>query len=506
MTFPDYRHEVEHAMVYDLAIKTPLVHARKFSAQFGHTVHFKREELQPVFSFKLRGAFNKMAHLAPEQRLRGVICASAGNHAQGVALSAKHFGCPALIVMPVTTPLVKVMAVQQHGAQTVLFGESYSDAYQHALTLEQEQGLTFVHPFDDPLIIAGQGTIAREILEQHPNKIDAIFVPIGGGGLLAGIAAYIKAVAPHIRVIGVQTLDSNAMYLSKQKGERVALSEVGLFADGTAVKQVGAETFRIVNELVDDIILVDTDILCAGILDAYNETRMILEPSGALSVAGVRIYAERYPERQNETLIAITSGANMNFDRLRFVAERAELGEAREAIFAVTMPEERGSFLRFCALLDGRNMTEFNYRMSDTRAAHVFVGIAIRHRNDQHALMQNFSQAGFDALDISQDELAKLHLRHMIGGKSALVTEECLYRFEFPEKPGALLNFLNKMAPSWNISLFHYRNHGADVGRVLVGIQVPANERNQLAQFIQTLGYVAVDETHNLVYRLFLGQ
>jgi threonine dehydratase len=499
----DYLQKILNARVYDVAVETPLDPARSLSRRLGNQVLLKREDQQSVFSFKLRGAYNKMAHLPPEALARGVICASAGNHAQGVALSARRMSCKAVIVMPVTTPRLKVDAVHALGAELVLHGDSYSDAYLQALQLEQAEGYTFVHPFDDPDVIAGQGTIAMEILRQHQGPIDAVFVPIGGGGLIAGMAAYIKAVRPQVKVIGVQTVDSDAMLRSVRAGRRVALADVGLFADGTAVKQVGAETFRLARALVDDYVLVDTDAVCAAIKDMFQDTRSILEPSGALGVAACKQYAEAH-KLKGRTLVAVASGANMNFDRLRFVAERAEFGEQREALFAVTIPEERGSFRRFCELVGPRAVTEFNYRISDAQAAHVFVGIAIGRRDEAERIARNFKRHGFATVNLTDDELAKEHVRHMVGGHSDLARDERLFRFVFPERPGALMRFLAAMHPGWNISLFHYRNQGADYGRILVGIQVPAADEGAFRSFLQTLAYPCVDESANPVYRLFL--
>jgi threonine dehydratase len=504
----DYLQKILTARVYDVAIESPLDLAPNLSQRMGNRIYFKREDMQSVFSFKLRGAYNKMAHLTPAQLKHGVICASAGNHAQGVALGAKRLGCRAVIVMPTTTPSVKVDAVKARGGEVVLFGDSYSDAYQHALTLEKKLKLTFVHPFDDPYVIAGQGTIGMEILRQHPQPIHAIFVAIGGGGLISGVAAYVKAVRPDIKVIGVQTTESDAMARSVKAGRRVTLSDVGLFADGTAVKLVGEETFRLTKQLVDDIIVVDTDAVCAALKDVFQDTRSILEPSGALAVAGAKAYVERASQSKkpvkNETLITVTSGANMNFDRLRYVSERAEVGEAREALFAVTIPEERGSFKRFCELVGPRSVTEFNYRISDAKEAHVFVGIQIANRDESGKIHKNFEKHGFKTIDLTHDELSKLHLRHLVGGKSPLAHDELLYRFEFPERPGALMRFLNSMAPNWNISLFHYRSQGGDVGRILVGLQVPKKEMKAFRDFLSTLGYKHLDESTNPVYKLFL--
>ncbi|WP_425334595.1 threonine ammonia-lyase, biosynthetic [Paucibacter sediminis] len=498
-----YLQRILNAKVYDVAIETSLDPAKNLSKRLGNKVLLKREDQQPVFSFKLRGAYNKMVHLSRQQLDKGVICASAGNHAQGVALSAKKLGCRAVIVMPVTTPKVKIDAVQSHGGEAVLFGDSYSDAYGHALELEKAQGLTFVHPFDDPDVIAGQGTVAVELLRQHQGPIDAIFVAIGGGGLISGVAAYIKAVRPEIKVIGVQTKDSDAMARSVKAGKRVQLADVGLFSDGTAVKLVGEETFRITRALVDDFVLVDTDAVCAAIKDVFEDTRSILEPAGALGVAAVKQYVKD-KGCKGQTFIAITCGANMNFDRLRFVAERAEVGEQREALFAVTIPEERGSFKRFCELIGPRSVTEFNYRISDAERAHVFVGLAVHKRDEADKLARTLEKQGFATENLTDNELAKLHIRHMVGGRTELARNERLYRFIFPERPGALMRFLSSMHPNWNISLFHYRNQGADYGRILVGIQVPRGDNAALREFLETLNYPFVDETNNPVYRLFL--
>jgi len=470
----DYLKRILTARVYDVAEETPLEYAPTLSQRMNNRMYFKREDMQSVFSFKLRGAYNKMANLTPEQLKRGVICASAGNHAQGVALSASRLGCRALVVMPTTTPQVKVDAVKARGGasvEVVLHGDSYTDAYNHALLLEKEQRLTFVHPFDDPDVIAGQGTIGMEILRQHSGPIHAIFVAIGGGGLVAGVGAYVKAVRPDIKVIGVQTIDSDAMARSLKAGQRVTLNDVGLFSDGTAVRLVGEETFRIAKEVVDEIIIVDTDAICAAIQDVFQDTRSILEPAGALAVAGAKAYVERSQMAKNpvkgETLVAVACGANMNFDRLRFVAERAELGESREA--------------------------------------HIFVGVQVGSRSESGLLARTFEEHDFRTLDLTHDELAKLHIRHLVGGKSAQAQDELLYRFEFPERPGALMRFLDSMAPNWNISLFHYRNQGGDVGRILVGLQVPAAEMEEFRQFLATLGYRYWDESSNPVYKLFLG-
>jgi threonine dehydratase len=499
----DYLKRILTARVYDVAEETALHSARVLSRRLGNHVLLKREDQQPVFSFKLRGAFNKMAHLSAQQRARGVICASAGNHAQGVALAARKLGCSATIVMPVTTPRVKIDAVHALGAEVVLHGDSYSDAYQRALELERDEGRNFVHPFDDPDVIAGQGTIAMELLRQHQGPIDAVFVAIGGGGLISGVAAYIKAVRPEIRVIGVQTTDSDAMVRSVRAGRRLQLDDVGLFSDGTAVKLVGKETFRLTRALVDDYLTVDTDEVCAAIKDVFQDTRCVLEPAGALGVAGIKRYVEQ-GRIKGQTLVTITCGANMNFDRLRFVAERAEFGERREALFAVTIPEERGSFKRFCELIGPRSVTEFNYRISDERVAHVFVGLAIARRDEADRIERIFVRHRFPTVNLTDDELAKEHVRHMVGGRSELARDERLFRFVFPERPGALMRFLAAMDPSWNISLFHYRNQGADYGRILVGLQVPAADERAFQRFLRTLHYAVVEESANPVYRLFL--
>ena len=505
----NYLLNILNARVYDVAEETPLEAAPSLSRRMGCRVLFKREDTQPVFSFKLRGAYNKMAHLSAEQRARGVIAASAGNHAQGVALAAQTLGCRAVIVMPVTTPTVKVQAVRNRGAEIILHGDSYSDAHDHALTLQQAQGLTFVHPFDDPDVIAGQGTVGMEILRQHPDPIDAVFVAVGGGGLVAGVAAFIKALRPETLVIGVQTEDSDAMAQSLERGERVTLAEVGLFSDGTAVKRVGEETFRLAKDLVDEMVRVDTDAVCAAIKDVYEDTRAIQEPAGALAVAGLKAWVARAgalgPNGKPRTLVAITCGANMNFDRLRFVSERSEIGEGREAIFAVTIPEARGSFKRFCGLLGQHNVTEFNYRIADAKQAHIFLGLQLSEPSEAQAIARQLQAAGFAALDLSNDEVAKAHLRHLVGGHSDLAREERLYRFEFPERPGALMRFLSAMNPSWNISLFHYRNHGADYGRILVGLQVPKADEADFQNFLSQLGYPHWDESNHPAYQLFLG-
>jgi len=500
----DYLQKILTAKVYDVAIESALELAPTLSRRLGNRVLLKREDQQPVFSFKLRGAYNKMAHLSVAERAHGVVAASAGNHAQGVALAAQRLACKETIVMPVTTPSIKIAAVEARGARVVLHGDSYSDAYEHALALQKKSGATFVHPYDDPDVIAGQGTIAVEILRQWQGPIDAIFVAIGGGGLISGIASYVKRVRPEIKVIGVQPVDSDAMARSLAAGRRVKLDHVGLFADGVAVKQVGKETFRICRELVDEIVLVDTDAICAALKDVFEDTRSILEPAGALSVAGVKAWCARHRVK-DRTFVAIACGANMNFDRLRFVAERAELGEAREAILAVTIPERPGSFREFCALLGKRSVTEFNYRYADSRLAHIFVGIEVANRHETAELLRQMHKRRIEAYDLSENEMAKLHVRHLVGGHAPAAEHEILYRFEFPERPGALIRFLDSMSQGWNISLFHYRNHGADHGRVLVGMQVPPADKADFAAFLARLGYHYVDETRNPAYRLFLG-
>ncbi|MBS4038387.1 MAG: threonine ammonia-lyase, biosynthetic [Hydrogenophaga sp.] len=512
LTPADYLKKILTARVYDVAVESDLQPATALSRRLHNTVLLKREDQQPVFSFKLRGAYNKIAHLTKEQLAKGVICASAGNHAQGVALSARKLGIRAVIVMPTTTPQVKIDAVKGFGGEVVLHGDSYSDAYTHALTLQKKQGLTFVHPFDDPDVIAGQGTIAMEMLRQlqslGTDRLDAVFVAIGGGGLISGVANYIKAIRPDIRVIGVQMTDSDAMMRSVGEGERVNLPDVGLFSDGTAVKLVGEETFRISRELVDEFMAVDTDAVCAAIKDVFIDTRSIVEPAGAMAVAAIKDYVARHKTR-GQTYAAILCGANMNFDRLRFVAERAEVGEEREALFAVTIPEERGSFRRFCETIGGlpggpRNVTEFNYRIHDGSKAHVFVGLTTHGKGESTKIAANLRRQGFETLDLTHDDLAKEHIRHMVGGHSPLAHDERLLRFVFPERPGALLKFLSLMRPTWNISLFHYRNQGADYGRILVGMQVPAKDHKAFDRFLDALGYPYVEETQNPVYRLFL--
>ncbi|HUG77796.1 MAG TPA: threonine ammonia-lyase, biosynthetic [Burkholderiales bacterium] len=499
----NYLERILTSRVYDVATESPLEVAPALSKRLGNTLLLKREDLQPVFSFKLRGAYNRMALLPRERLARGVIAASAGNHAQGVALAAQRLGCRAVIVMPVTTPRIKVDAVAARGAQVLLHGDSYDDAYRHAMRLKRRRRLAFVHPYDDPDVIAGQGTIGMEILRQHAGAIGAIFVPIGGGGLAAGIATYVKRVRPAIRMIGVEPVDADAMARSLKAGRRIRLEQVGLFADGVAVKQVGRETFRLCRKLLDEVVLVDTDAMCAAIKDVFEDTRVVLEPAGALAVAGAKAWVARHGAR-NRTLVAVASGANTNFDRLRFIAEEAELGEQREAVLAVTIPERPGSFKKFCARLGAKNITEFNYRIAGASAAHIFVGIEVEDRAQTARIVRNLRRHGLTTLDLSDNEMAKWHVRHMVGGRAPFAKNELLYRFEFPERPGALMRFLQNLRSDWNISLFHYRNHGADYGRVLVGIQVPDKEMGAFRRFLRALGYPYADETRNPAYRLFL--
>ncbi|WP_413163492.1 threonine ammonia-lyase, biosynthetic [Capilliphycus salinus ALCB114379] len=500
----NYLERILTARVYDVAQETPLEPAPNLSKRLNNKLLLKREDMQSVFSFKLRGAYNKMAQLPPDLLAVGVIAASAGNHAQGVALAARRLGTKAIIVMPVTTPQVKIDAVKARGGEVVLHGETFDEAYDYARQLEIEKGLTFIHPFNDPDVIAGQGTIGMEILRQYQQPIHAIFVAIGGGGLISGIAAYVKRLRPEIKIIGVEPVDADAMSQSLKAGHRVKLSQVGLFADGVAVREVGDETFRLCQQYLDEIILVGTDDTCAAIKDVFEDTRSILEPAGALAIAGAKAYVER-EKIKDKTLVAVACGANMNFDRLRFVAERAELGERREAIFAVTIPEKPGSLRKFCDCLGKRSLTEFNYRIAEEKEAHIFVGVQIENRADAVQLMESFEAQGLKTLDLTDNELVKLHLRHMVGGRSPLAHHELLYRFEFPERPGALMKFVASMSPNWNISLFHYRNNGSDYGRIVVGMQVPPQEMEQWQAFLDTLGYRYWDENQNPAYQLFLG-
>jgi len=497
---------IRSSRVYDVARKTALDAMGELSHRTGNHVLLKREDEQVSFSFKVRGAYNKMAHLSKEQLSRGVVTSSAGNHAQGVARAASVLACDATIVMPVSTPEVKVDAVRRFGGKRVtivLHGESYSDAHAHATTLVREESRTFVHPFDDPHVIAGQGTIAKEILEQHPAEIDAIFVAVGGGGLAAGIGSWVRSARPATRVIGVQAEGSSAMMRSLHEQERVRLDHVSLFSDGTAVKEVGALTMALCSQVLDDLVVVSTDEICAAISDVYADTRHLVEPAGALSLAGLKKVAASsgWVDRR---LVAVACGANMNFNRLRFVAERAEVGRHREAIFAVTIPEERGSFRALCRLLGNHDVTEFNYRMSDGDEAHILVGIETRSEEDREAMASVFRTAGLSALDLSDDELAKTHLRHMVGGRSESAKEELLYRFEFPERPGALMRFLSGIPSQWNISLFHYRGIGADYGDVLVGIQTARKDRVVLESYLSEVGFPFRFESDNPAYQLFL--
>jgi threonine dehydratase len=505
----DYLKRILRARVYDVAVESPLQPAGELSRRLDNQVLLKREDQQAVFSFKLRGAYNKIAQLSPEQLRRGVICASAGNHAQGVALAARRLGATAVIVMPVTAPQVKIEAVKGLGGTVVLHGESYTEAYAHALEIQEADGLTFVHPFDDPDVIAGQGTVGMEILRQHQGPLDAIFVPVGGGGLIAGVAAYVKAVRPEIRVIGVQTVDSDAMARSALARERVTLQEVGLFSDGTAVKHVGTETFRIASSLVDDYVTVDTDSICAAIKDVYTDTRSIVEPSGALAMAAVKQYVKRR-RTSGETYVVVLSGANMNFDRLRFVAERAEIGEEREGLLAVTIPESPGSLMGLCKSIGDlpgppRNITELKYRVCDSETASVLVGVTIHSAGEAARVAEELTQSGFAAHDLTGDELAKEHMRHMVGGRSPLAAGERVLQFVFPERPGALMRFLSLLLPAWNITMFHYRNQGADYGRVLVGLQASDAEEAAFRRVVDAVGYAYEELTTTPSYRLFLS-
>lgn len=501
----DYLKLIEQASVYDVAVTTPLELAANLSARLGNRILLKREDLQSIFSFKLRGAYNKLNSLDPEALQKGVICSSAGNHAQGVALAANRKGVRAVIVMPVTTPSIKVDAVRKLGGDVVLHGDSYDDAYAHAKQLESTQKLTFIHPFDDPHVIAGQGTIGREILEQATEDLHAVFVPVGGGGLIAGIATWIKSKNPAIRVVGVEPVDSTAMRDSLQAGSPVTLRHVGIFADGVAVRRVGDETFRLCREFVDEIVTVDTDQICAGIRDIFNDTRSIAEPAGALAVAGAKKYlADR--KMKGQTVVAIVCGANVNFDRLRHIAERAAVGEQREMLLAVEIPEHPGSFRTFCEAIGKRSVTEFNYRYSDSKKAHIFVGVELRQgATERHALIGKLRALGYPLEDLSDNEVAKLHVRHMVGGRAQRLQNERLFRFEFPERPGALLNFLQAIGTKWNISLFHYRNHGSDHGRILAGIQVPEDESEELEAHLAELGYAHWEESNNPAYAMFLA-
>ena len=497
-------HDVLTSRVYDVARETPLEPAPRLTARLGNEVLFKREDLQPIFSFKIRGAYNKIAHLSDRERARGVIAASAGNHAQGVAYSARELKLRAIIVMPQTTPQIKVDAVRAMGAEVVLSGDSYAEAKAHCDTLVEQSGMAFIHPFDDPLVIAGQGTVGAEILRHSQDRLSAVFVPVGGGGLIAGIAGYIKALLPDVTIIGVEPFEADAMYRSLAVGRRVQLEHVGIFADGVAVREVGERTFPIVQRTVDEIVRVTNDEICAAIKDVFDDTRSVMEPAGALAAAGLKAWVERQGAR-NQSLVAVLSGANMNFDRLRFVAERAELGESREALLAVTIPERPGAFREFCSAIGRRTVTEFNYRLASRSQAHIFVGFATESRHDGAQLAAQLKAAGYETVDLTDNEMAKLHVRHMVGGHAPGVRHERLCRFEFPERPGALTQFLEKLGGRWNISLFHYRNHGADFGRVLAGFEVADEDLATFRQFLDDLGYPYTPELENPAYNFFLG-
>ena len=505
MKFAEYVKLIDEAVVYEVALKTPLELACNLSARIGNQILMKREDLQPVFSFKLRGAYNKLASLSEEELHRGVICSSAGNHAQGVALAANRRNARAIIVMPETTPSIKVDAVRALGAEVVLHGDTYDDAYAHGRELEREQGLIFIHPFDDPMVIAGQGTIGKEILEQADGEIDAVFVPIGGGGLIAGIGAYIKSVDPKVRIIGVEPDDSASMKASLAAGKPVTLDHVGIFADGVAVRRVGDETFRLCQQLLDDIVIVDTDQICAGIRDIFEDTRSIVEPAGALAIAGAKKYLADNKITDGR-FVVVNCGANVNFDRLRHIAERAAVGEQREMLIAVEIPEGPGSFRKFCEALGRRSITEFNYRYNDAKNAHIFVGVELtKGLNERLELIEKLRSLHYPVADLSDNEVAKLHVRHMVGGNAAAIENERLFRFEFPERRGALLDFLNAIGTNWNISLFHYRNHGSDYGRILAGIQVPDDESDELEAHLSELGYTHWEESDNPAYTMFLS-
>ena len=505
MTVDDYIRLIDEATVYDVACESPLELAANLTERLGNRVLMKREDLQPVFSFKLRGAYNKLSTLPAEAVRAGVICSSAGNHAQGVALAAKRRGIPATIVMPLTTPSIKIDAVAALGGNVVLHGDNYDEAHARAIDLQEERGLTFIHPFDDPAVIAGQGTIGRELVEQMDDNVTAVFVPIGGGGLIGGIAVYLKDKRPDLKIIGVEPEDSAAMKRSIESGEPVVLDHVGIFADGVAVKRVGDETFRLCKAHVDDIVTVNTDQICAGIKDIFEDTRSIVEPAGALAVAGMKKYVTE-TGTSDEEFVVINCGANVNFDRLRHIAERAAVGEEQEVLLAVQIPEKRGSFRKFCEALGRRGITEFNYRYNDAKNAHIFVGVQLRRGADEHSeLIDQLTNLGYPLADLSNDEMTKLHIRHMVGGSAANLKNERLFRFEFPERSGALLDFLKAIGNNWNISLFHYRNHGSDYGRVLVGIQVPDDESGELETYLSKLGYTHFEESDNPAYRMFLA-
>ena len=501
-----YIKKILKARVYDAAIETPLDHAPVLSKRIGNKVLLKREDLQPVYSFKVRGAYNKMAQLSENERDVGVITASAGNHAQGLAMSAKIMGVRAVIVMPKITPSIKVNNVISLGGEVILHGENFDSAKAHAEQLSADHGYTYCPPFDDPDVIAGQGTIAMEILKQHSGHIDAIFVPVGGGGLIAGIAVYIKYLSPETKIIGVESSESACLKAALDAGEPVTLSQVGIFADGVAVATIGKHTFALAKEHVDAVITVNTDEICAALKDIFDDTRSICEPSGALAVAGLKKYV-RQQQCSDNTLIAINSGANMNFSRLRHIAERTDLGEKREALLAAQISEKPGSFHKFCAALGNRNITEFNYRYSDSETANIFVGVTTDPQGDEKAgLITQLISVGIPVEDLSDNEIAKIHIRYMVGGHNQKPDiNELVFRFEFPERPGALLNFLNTLGGRWNISMFHYRNHGSDFGRVLVALQAKEEEKPKIIKFLDEIAYHYWEETDNKAFKLFLG-
>ncbi len=508
----DYLQKILRARVYDVALETPIDKAKNLSNRYKNAIWLKREDLQPVFSFKIRGAYNRMIHLSKDELRKGVVASSAGNHAQGVALSADHLKCKAVIVMPVTTPKVKIEAVKALKGTVILHGETYDEAYEEAQKISTTEGLTFIHPFDDPEVIAGQGTIGLELLHQMQTPPDAIYIAVGGGGLIAGVATYVKSLWPNIKIIGVEPTDACAMTQSMKIGKRIKLTSIGLFADGVAVNQVGKHTFELAKRYVDKMITVSTDEICAAIKDAYEDTRSILEPAGALSIAGLKKDVINNGIT-NKNLVAIACGANMNFERLRFIAERSELGERKEAMIAVEIPEKAGSLKDLCKLLDKRSFTEFSYRMSEGNQAQIFMGLQVTGTSDRLSLIEQINNAGLKCLDLSDDELSKVHLRHMVGGRMPKVTDssdadeltELLYRFEFPERPGALMKFLNTMRPDWTISIFHYRNHGADVGRIVIGVLVSKRDIPSWKHFLEKVGYKSIEETQNPAYELFLG-
>ncbi len=504
-----YIKRILDARIYDVAVETPLDEMRVLSRRIKNRILLKREDLQPVFSFKIRGAYNKLRQLSADELARGVIAASAGNHAQGLALSAAEMGVKATIVMPRTTPAIKVNAVKARGAKVVLHGDTYDEASSYAMKLTEEKGLTYIHPYDDPDVIAGQGTVGMEILRQFTGHIDAVFVPVGGGGLCAGVAAYIKFVRPQTKVFAVEPEDAACLKAAMEKNRRVVLPEVGIFADGVAVAQIGKETFRVIKETIDGVITATTDEICSAIKDIFEDTRSIAEPAGALSLAGLKKYINEHG-CEGQTLVAIDSGANTNFDRLRYISERTEIGEKREAILAVTIPERPGAYKQFCQALGKRNITEFNYRYADARNAQIFVGVQVAPDNEtgttgREELVEQLTEKGYTVVDMTDNEMAKLHIRHLVGGRAPGITDEVVYRFEFPERPGALFTFLTRLAGRWNISLFHYRNHGAAYGRVLVGMQVPKADHSKLKEFLDDLGYGYCDETNNEAYKFFLS-